>query len=744
MAKDRTHTGPALLAHDMGGQKIQSLGRSTEADGAARIDDIDHLVKARNADETIVGGLMEKTADSSTVARGVTVIGGVERVQHRMIPTTQLPLPGIAGGRVGVGPLLAFDDHQHPLESPAVTSSYLFPVQIVTRAPSTSAQLPVVSAVDDVVVDVTYEDLSSHSYQIGEVVATLPNDPDVYLKKVTCEVTEAFAGPGLESFKFHLDASRNYYGPSGGIETGYGQDLIPEPSARAVSFADGFEAFGVPVGTKWETNPELELQCMASGAAVDPTVSIGGVSSLILDALTAGAFEITLEFERRTPSNSHCIEVDHILDADGENTGASKTLALWCPITPNSGLRLNGLRIGVQSPLNTYPEGLEGDIKIGLRTADGTVVVSPFDIRQKTYDTYWELLGIDIPFASQLLLTVSRGAGTIADIGTGLLQFDYTFTQTTGGEVTTIDYRALTAAQATETDKEPFEFNCQIQASSGETLLGQVFATLAGTPGVSAIPAEEHLFQVRSKIDYLGNINFATVNQLRATVSILRFGEATPDAPYLVADGKAMFNTEYSVYEFAGTPASPPSITSLDTLVIAFYAMTDSTDMVGFYLAQDEQLSTWVRFPFSLGGAFGTLNHFQLTPESRMFTAEQAGIVNAYAHPWSSLYPDRPRVLDRTIATVAGVLTVPTDCGVIFRVSGTEALATIATDGWDLLSRITLVFTQGRDVQHGTGNIDTMMPTYADPVITVVAKDTMTLYLDEIASTKTWIRSTAR
>jgi len=86
MAKDRTHTGPALLAHDMGDRKIQSLGRSTEADGAARIDDIDGKVIARNADATTRGGLIEKTINSPTIERTLTVdADGVEVVAFNTI-----------------------------------------------------------------------------------------------------------------------------------------------------------------------------------------------------------------------------------------------------------------------------------------------------------------------------------------------------------------------------------------------------------------------------------------------------------------------------------------------------------------------------------------------------------------------------------------------------------------------------------------------------------------------------------
>lgn len=73
MAKDATHTGPALLAHDMGGKKIQSLGTSTEADGAARVDQLNY-VSTSEADNTAgkAGRLANKTrGDNITITAHV-------------------------------------------------------------------------------------------------------------------------------------------------------------------------------------------------------------------------------------------------------------------------------------------------------------------------------------------------------------------------------------------------------------------------------------------------------------------------------------------------------------------------------------------------------------------------------------------------------------------------------------------------------------------------------------------------
>lgn len=67
---DGSRTGPARVPHDMGGKRIEHLGRSTASDGAARIDDIQPPGSVESLDGSILvtnegGGLQ----DLSVVAR---------------------------------------------------------------------------------------------------------------------------------------------------------------------------------------------------------------------------------------------------------------------------------------------------------------------------------------------------------------------------------------------------------------------------------------------------------------------------------------------------------------------------------------------------------------------------------------------------------------------------------------------------------------------------------------------------
>lgn len=702
---------------------------------------------ARNTDTTTRGGLMEKTADSPTITRDLFTdpADSIEKVRHRVACSLLTPLPPIAGGAPGNSGEVSDAKHQHPLESPESVGSYLYPVRRVSRAPSIVTNKPTVTTLTAVEYAIPFSDshlAEFHGHSIGFTFASLPDDDEQYLVGIKATVTEAFAGPDLTSLEFSADTrlrSYSYLDPGDTVQE-YDVQLLP----RAVT-GQSWDLFGEQAGSEYSENQWPAIQAVEVAGSDSEGITCWFTShGCLLDGLTAGSLTITLQFERRVPPNTQTFaRVDFYHYPGSYDGGAdSSTFDLDCPIEPNAGLVLTGIRVVV---VEQWLADGAGEILLSIANKQGQVVFSGLGLRNHPVGKEWSFSGLRISMSEQLRATVGRGGlATVGDITAGVLQIEYTVEQTTGGEVTTIDYRALTAAQATEADKEPCEFNCQIRASSGETLVGQAFATLAGTPGVTSIPAEAHKFRILGRIDYLGNTNWATANRWRGKVAVLRYGEATPDPPYLVVDGPLMYNTEDSAWEFEGTPTSPPTITSLDTLVIEVYAVTNSTDEVGFYFSQDTYLSTWIRMPVTMGGAFGTLNHFQLTPASRGFTAEQAAVTGVFTHPWSSLYPDRPRVLDRTAATVAGVLTVPTDCGTILRVSGTEPLHTISTDGFDLLSRLTLVFTEGRDVQHATGNIDTMQPANADPVITVVARDTMTLYLDEISSTKTWIRSSAR
>lgn len=63
----------------------------------------DHLVKARNADATTVGGLMEKTADSPTVTRELTTESGVEKVRFNATPA----VPVVGGSWLYTGSIQA-------------------------------------------------------------------------------------------------------------------------------------------------------------------------------------------------------------------------------------------------------------------------------------------------------------------------------------------------------------------------------------------------------------------------------------------------------------------------------------------------------------------------------------------------------------------------------------------------------------------------------------------------------------
>lgn len=87
---------------------------SAAATGAA-LDD--HLVKATATDSTTVGGVYEKTLDSTSVSRVTATDGGVLKVKHALVAPTILPKPlGVAAYGTAGSPA-ALQDHVHPGQS---------------------------------------------------------------------------------------------------------------------------------------------------------------------------------------------------------------------------------------------------------------------------------------------------------------------------------------------------------------------------------------------------------------------------------------------------------------------------------------------------------------------------------------------------------------------------------------------------------------------------------------------------
>jgi hypothetical protein len=327
------------------------------------------------------------------------------------------------------------------------------------------------------------------------------------------------------------------------------------------------------------------------------------------------------------------------------------------------------------------------------------------------------------------------------EVDTTVLAWSISGSYTDGG----VD-RLLTQAQLGVASANTAEVATEIPALQViEMLVPLRPPTLDGTPGAGEFPAGPVTYKIACRVssdDPTAEVLISAALCPNGNVGGTWIGEAT---------SQPIRATTTTVYTLQAQVAAPVPLSLSGKLYLWLWASNSGSSPVTLIIVyNDTAHSTRVQTTLNLASSGGTDDHRRLTATSRGFVAGEEVAAAANAHPVSALYPNRPQTLDRTVATVTGVLTIPTDCGTILRVSGTEALTTIGTDGWDLLSRVTLVFTQGRDVQHATGNIDTMQPPNADPTITVTAKDDMHLRLDLVvteehpAGVKTWIRSTAR
>lgn len=615
------------------------------------------------------------SSPNSTISR--TRMGGTNpSVGLDVFCSRETPKPSVAGGNPGTGSHPPAWDHQHPLESPAVTGSYLYPVKRVSYGPSTVNELPVITYPTQKSVTVTYEDLATHSHDIIVLLDVFPDDSRYFLTGFTATVNQEFAGSGLEHLYFYTKVDRNYV--LGGAHHFDGIEyLIPSEAARSVAYPDGFDLVGAGASTEYSASEGLSIQFAAqnqNGTGLQsPDVSFESFGCL-LDGLVAGSITFTFYYELRQPANAETTNRQMLIDAPGSNDVVSKSITVPSPFTPNSGLLLNSLKLIIGN-MWKVPDGVDGNITVKCETVTGQTVFSPIDIRQKYADVVFEFTGLLTPLYQDLILTFERDSGTIQDILDGSFRLEYGVTQFNTPDPEVLGYNALTASQVADNTTEPFTVEQEI-SSAGEVLVGEIYTTLSGTPGIASIPAEEHTFGILGAVDLL---DLTASNKWRIKCAVWRDGQGSPDSPYLVADGPNMFNQVLSVSEISGTPLEVVNLSAADRLVFSIYAVTDKSTGFTFTFAQNAELSSWFRLPFSMG-SFGTLDHQQLTATSRGFTVGEAAAVT-YRHPMVAIEPGFITWnTGPVVATVDGLLTLPPKTNAV-RISGTDTFLGIETTG---------------------------------------------------------------
>ena len=728
MAKDRTHTGPALLAHDMGGNKIQSLGTSTESDGAARVDQLNY-VSTSDADNT--AGKAGRLANKA-VGDGITVTSTIQtdpvHGEQVVFSATPSAPPAGEGSWLYTGSIQA--------------SNLLDPVKAFVKSLQGMGGLdPGQSELWDVLENGDYQHKA-----VGQVYGLAPDGTETF---VVAEGQRVWLTVWLES-------GTTYRGGLCTVLTlGEGSTkAVLRPTADVLEVGSTFTVEGVGAeyeGWYWEVlslpdktlayrpgyvnetswNLFTSTQVSQAGSATRETsVTIPGGTSggtmfviqyfEMLDVLGVSTipkgvvnWEVKAYVVADDPAatvfiRAHLTTDQGVLDRFGyadtppiHNTSAvvldcQGTISADRTVNPSS--KLGAVFYGYSDSASAVT------IKLVYNDAShSTRVQTPLSLAVQGTTYHPALTGRNEKNQHE-----AQAVSTDTDSFTGRLSSADDDVQKA---LDTLSKRESARYYLTGTPGAPLlsRFPGGDTWTSGalditETATNVLTASSAGfDPGLVVAPAGHHILRLAYSASEAAQVHL-----------VVKIGEETVavsnwiDAPGIVSN--VIDIVAWSV------SANPESIANTDNVTVEVLAKTVSGTGTITILS---------------GGSVST-------------TLVCPWLSDVFSRKVSDLHPNRPRVLDVTQATVNGVLSVPDECGTILRVSGTEALKTISTAGWDLLSRVTLVFTEGRNVENGTGNILTMMPEGADPTITVVAMDTMTFYLDTVDRVKKWIRSTAR
>ena len=505
---------------------------------------------------------------------------------------------------------------------PAAGATY-YPARLVTRgAPSTAAN-PTSSAVADQVVALAAYELVNDSPNTNEsssaVSLTLPNDPTYVVTGVSLVVNVPFYANGISAM--HVNIRGEIEGQS---TPTLGDTLLIPNSSQRVYYQMGYDVSTVNsyAGQTWTSDLGYSMPC--KGQQMWASVKVGGV---FFRDLLQGALQIQVHLERRSAENcSNMYAYDQSIFPPGTKTQKSEAFQIPCPIPPAYGRKLIGLKMIADVPWGfidrskPFPHPNLDDVCYA-RVEDyaGNIIIPDTDVtnlpgNDANFSYYAKLvvstgvLSVDYS-ASRLRLILTARDTTLANLGfESNLKFEHFFEDTTDGSLTVDGYALLTGPQLTSegADTATDELSVTTVAPSTVTF-GQSFASIAGTPGVTSIPAGPFTFNVLGRVS--GNYVGVTNNWV-VTMAVWRNGQPAPDPPFLTATSGPLSNTSDEISTFSADLAAPVSVAALDLIVYELFAKTDGSSMVTFWAVYNELARrTNVQTTIAGSSGVGTIIH---------------------------------------------------------------------------------------------------------------------------------------
>jgi hypothetical protein len=221
-----------------------------------------------------------------------------------------------------------------------------------------------------------------------------------------------------------------------------------------------------------------------------------------------------------------------------------------------------------------------------------------------------------------------------------------------------VSYELLTSTQlVTEpADNDTADLVCS-QSFGGDTPFPQAFLTLAGTPGLTSIPAGLQSFRVEQvTVGTAANSGTVTL-KLRAYI-IDADGSTIIGTAFTAESPPLSLSSSSFVLEFQYNLASSVTLTSAQRLLLMPILSTDITQLVTLTIRYNSaSRGTWWKTTMNFA-SFGTTNHLLLEN-----TAQDVGAGQQADHPWSAIGPSGRIHTKIGVGTESGgLITLPTDC----------------------------------------------------------------------------------
>jgi hypothetical protein len=571
---------------------------------------------------------------------------------------------------------------------PAVTDptagAVLYPAELATPNTPTTTYAPVVTSAPDQEVIWNYNDdmfVVGANNGGGYKVMTLPDDQTLYFTGLKLEVLQPFEGPSNFHFRIKTRSSDLAF-DNEAINTRF----IPSETDIILHGGEGADiglAYAI-AGTTYYSMAFTQ-ECVGQGIRLDWEADGWG------SQLTAGSFRLTATFERRSVTNGQRFSDRYLASQYPLTTEVSSITALLntkqgygdSMVVPASGpgpaerRRLTGLKMTVSLPWASNQ--IDDEVYCEVKDSVGNVIIPPTNLTAATENMQISTGLLDSDFSTAYLgIRVWCTVGRLHQIQYGQLFLEYAYKDVSSAAPTITGHNLLTGAQLSSqlVNQEDALISGNLSAP-GEVSLGQQFFTLAGTPGVTEIPAGPFTFDV---LCYVNGTSAGVTNSIRAKMMVWQNGQPAPDAPFLTATSGNVSNTTPQVVTFTGNLAAPVTISPLDLIGVDYFAVTDGNDLRGFTVLYNE-ITRQTRITTTITGIVGggSIVH-------NSTTARDA----AACHPESAVTQN---VATGTVTS--GILTVPAGFRAAI-VPNSGNLSGMVGDG-----TIRLFFPYSLDVLHG-------------------------------------------